>query len=189
MGAIFKEDNMEEKKLTDEELVKALECCVKNDCEKCPYLIKGFDCVISKQAENDVIDLIHRLQSENERLSLIASVLDKGVAVEIVNIQETIDTQKAEIERLTEENERVRERKNEVLHRNLELKKQVKILTEENEELHNDNTTLIAGSILQKEQVEKDTAKDIIKMLRRRSYRSIESHIMYLSKKYGVEVE
>ena len=59
---------MEEKKLTDEELVKALECCVKNDCEKCPYLIKGFDCVISKQEENDVLELIYRLQSENKRL-------------------------------------------------------------------------------------------------------------------------
>lgn len=97
----------EEKKLTDEELVKALECCVKNDCEKCPYLIKGFDCVISKQEENDVLELIHRLQSENERLSLIAGMIDKGVAVEIVNMQETIDKQKAEIERLTEEHERI----------------------------------------------------------------------------------
>lgn len=59
---------MEEKKLTDEEIVKALELCVKNDCEKCPYLIKGFDCVISKQAENDFLDLIHRLQDENRAL-------------------------------------------------------------------------------------------------------------------------
>lgn len=59
---------MEEKELTDEEIVKALELCVKNDCEKCPYLIKGFDCVISKQAENDFLDLIHRLQDENKAL-------------------------------------------------------------------------------------------------------------------------
>lgn len=59
---------MEEKILTDEEIVKALELCVKNDCEKCPYLIKGFDCVISKQAENDSLDLIHRLQDENKLL-------------------------------------------------------------------------------------------------------------------------
>lgn len=59
---------MKEKKLTDEEIVKALELCVKNDCEKCPYLIKGFDCVISKQAENDFLDLIHRLQDENKKL-------------------------------------------------------------------------------------------------------------------------
>lgn len=43
------------------------------------------------------------LQEENERLSLIAGIVSKGVAVEIVNMQETIDKQNTEIERLTEE--------------------------------------------------------------------------------------
>lgn len=94
------------------------------------------------------------------------------MAVEIVNMQETIDKQKAEIVRLTAEINQRREMMSRMdcnyateLQKNAELQKQVKRLTEENEELHNDNTTLIAGSILQKEQVEKDTAKEILQEL------------------------
>lgn len=92
------EDLAEEKKMTDDTeidvgmIVKALE-----------NASNGFGCGIVGNLYELTLDLIQRLQSENERLSLIASVLDKGVAVEIVNMQETIDTQKAEIERLTEE--------------------------------------------------------------------------------------
>ena len=60
---------MTDKKLTDEEIVKALECCVKapfcSDKTDCPY--KGVeDCV--KRHTLDAIDLINRLQEENERL-------------------------------------------------------------------------------------------------------------------------
>lgn len=56
-----------EKKLTDEEIVKALECCVDDEnvnCENCP-LVRESCAVIRKYA----LDLIHRLQGENERLT------------------------------------------------------------------------------------------------------------------------
>ena len=61
---------MEEKKLTDEEIVKALELCANGLCEKdCPAfnLITGADC--QDQMNNLALDLIQRLQSENERLT------------------------------------------------------------------------------------------------------------------------
>jgi hypothetical protein len=74
---------MYKKELTDEEIVKALECCVKNDCEKCPYLIKGFDCVISKQTENVVLDLIYRLQDENGKQKAEIERLNKCVMSEV----------------------------------------------------------------------------------------------------------
>ena len=55
--------------MTDNEIKKALECCVKapfcSDKTDCPY--KGVeDCV--KRHTLDALDLINRLQTENERL-------------------------------------------------------------------------------------------------------------------------
>ena len=51
-------------KMTDEEIIKALECCADEDmgCEVCPYWAKG--CTVEK----DTIDLINRQQAEIERL-------------------------------------------------------------------------------------------------------------------------
>lgn len=60
---------MEEKKLTDEEIVKALECCAVEPCEdcgNCPRFTKEKLC--HKANAKQSLDLIHRLQSENEKL-------------------------------------------------------------------------------------------------------------------------
>ena len=54
------------KKLTDEEIVKALKCCTVDDvtdCENCPLLRESCD-IIRKYA----LDLINRLQKENTEL-------------------------------------------------------------------------------------------------------------------------
>ena len=82
----------EEKKLTNEEIIIAEVTEAYNNNQDAGCYV------------GELLRIIQRLQIENERLSLIAGILDKGVAVEIVNMQETIDKQKAEIERLTEEN-------------------------------------------------------------------------------------
>ena len=58
---------MEEKKLTDEEIVKALKNCKKDNCIDCPYLIDEHNCNANTLLSN-ILDLIHRLQSENETL-------------------------------------------------------------------------------------------------------------------------
>ena len=84
---------MEEKKLTDEEIVKALEICVKHR-ENC-----RFDCDL-KICDDDnflikIVDLIHRLQSENEGQRKIIEYQD--------GLPDLVEQQKAEIERLTEE--------------------------------------------------------------------------------------
>ena len=48
-------------KLTDKEIVKALECAIRNDCDcNCVFLLPN--------KVQDVLDLINRLQAENERL-------------------------------------------------------------------------------------------------------------------------
>jgi FtsZ-binding cell division protein ZapB len=59
--------------LSDNEIVKALECCLKGDydkiinalCAKCPYC-KNTDCKLILQ--QNALDLINRLQAEKERL-------------------------------------------------------------------------------------------------------------------------
>ena len=61
---------MPDKKLTDSEIIKALECCANNpnDCvcyeSKCPLFGQKCIDILSKNA----LDLINRLQAENERL-------------------------------------------------------------------------------------------------------------------------
>lgn len=64
---------MPDKKLTDSEIVKALECCVSDDnnhndldeCKGCPY-IECRDC--TNDLRKETLNLINRLQAENERL-------------------------------------------------------------------------------------------------------------------------
>lgn len=87
---------MKEKKLTDEEIVKALECCSSGQtgeaCKKCP--LRGICVCNSNAIEVYALDLIHRLQSEIETLK---SNKFASWKVKFFKAQE-------EIERLTEEN-------------------------------------------------------------------------------------
>ena len=54
--------------MTDKEIIKALECCANathKDCKNCPlFVVDG--CV--KTMSTNALDLINRLQAENERL-------------------------------------------------------------------------------------------------------------------------
>ena len=87
----------EEKKLTDEEIVKALDCCTKDDCFDCPYKVRKIDCVKRKRSEKDTLDLIHRLQgtiAEYERK------LEDGELVSKEWHDEQVLHDKEEIERL-----------------------------------------------------------------------------------------
>lgn len=61
---------MEEKKLTDEEIVKALECCAVEPCEdcgNCPRFTKEKLC--HKANAKQSLDLIHRQNAKIERLT------------------------------------------------------------------------------------------------------------------------
>ena len=58
---------MPDKKLTDSEIVKALECCQNDeDCQNCP--LKEFYPYCDDVLSPATIDLINRLQADNERL-------------------------------------------------------------------------------------------------------------------------
>lgn len=98
---------MEEKKLTDEEIVKSVECCtVLGCCTQCPYFIKGIDCVNDQSHKKDILDLIHRLQDENAKQK-----------VEIEKLHTLTDMQEANVNTLFEHN--------------MELRKEIERLTEE----------------------------------------------------------
>lgn len=95
---------MEEKKLTDEELTKAVEFCISMK-ESVGY-IDGYKIKVIKFA--DILDLIHRQKAEIERLKKREKIADKDlddVSNEWANCREENARLKAEIERLTEENE------------------------------------------------------------------------------------
>ena len=53
--------------MTDNEIIKALECRVKSNCPKCPYF-QSYPCDKCKKLDKDTLDLINRLQAEVERL-------------------------------------------------------------------------------------------------------------------------
>lgn len=81
-----------ENKLTDNEIVKALECCGDEEelhyCVDCPYCDKEND-FCQEDLHRDALDLINRLQAEKEALINGQETLQKYIA-----------EQKAEIERL-----------------------------------------------------------------------------------------
>ena len=56
--------------MTDNEIIKALECASYYDCDKCPHHQENCDDRIADQYElsKDALDLINRLQAEIERL-------------------------------------------------------------------------------------------------------------------------
>lgn len=56
-----------DKTLTDNEIKKALECCKEDDCDNCPNNFGNCYANLAGYA----LDLINRLQAENERLTHI----------------------------------------------------------------------------------------------------------------------
>lgn len=171
---------MEEKKLTDEEVIEALACCVKGEtCTNCPYFIKRIDCVYHRRAEGDALDLIHRLRAENEGQRKIIEYQD--------SLPDLVEQQKTEIERLTKENNALKEtmRLDSKVYADLvvetnELQKQVDDLNE----VVKDCQRLTA----EKEQAIKDTAKEIANWLVT-TESDKEDLAKIIKEHYGVEVD
>ncbi len=184
---------MEEKKLTDEEIVKALEmdclCVVyRNGCENCPLFDE--DCSF---LPNAIKDLIHRLQSENKSLREIAIGATETQGLNIELLQKNAE-QKAEIERLTRELDdtiSMNEMYVEKVRQNAELQKQVDELKETNRKLFEYG----ASKIVECEQAVKDTVKEI--WLKAKSLEEEENDYdfplytfgLWLNRRFGVEVE
>ena len=91
-----------ENKFTDNEIIKALECCTKVDaCHECPY---GAACLDDKYVSiiaKDALDLINRQKAEIERLNV--ELVGMRGACESYKMH--YDNAKAEIERLQKVND------------------------------------------------------------------------------------
>lgn len=156
---------MEEKKLNDEEIVKALECCssalTEEACKKCPL---RRECVSkSNTIEELALDLINR--------------------------------QKAEIERLTEENGQLKGYNSGLEYEVEQLQKQMDELNRKLSIVERCEDCLTVGKAI------KDTAKEIFERLAKRKHQGVdlggffvEYHLRledlnWFEVKYGVEVE
>ena len=86
--------------LTDNEIIKALECCCKNNnCEGCPLDYLTFSSQCASELIIKSLDLINRQNSEIERLQKEANL----VSIQFQDIQERQEESQAEIEQWKEE--------------------------------------------------------------------------------------
>ena len=98
---------MKEKKLTDEEIVKALANCVNGKyltkCKNCHYYEVERGC---QGMDIDLLDLIHRLQDENERLTdtlnqyINGELINAETMGKIISLEKQVDELKAENKKL-----------------------------------------------------------------------------------------
>ena len=117
---------MPDKKPTDAEIKKALECCLEAsgvNCGKCPYCD---NCVTDENTSLmmiDVLDLLNRLQADRENYKQIAEnqqriILDKAfekkkLKAEIERLTKSVTTLTKSISELTDEVERQKKAKDE----------------------------------------------------------------------------
>lgn len=81
--------------MTDNEIVKALECCSTSSCKacsECPYHGYYGRCITKRNA--DIVDLINSQKEENSNLTS-----------HLTSLQNDLTSAKAEVERLRKENE------------------------------------------------------------------------------------
>ena len=104
---------MTERKFTDEEVIKALECCLNEDCENCPARTCCDD--DTESFVKYVFDLITRLEAENR--SLISEVNSYRQEVERLQNEQTIakfeknkDLANAKVEAVKEFAERLKDK-------------------------------------------------------------------------------
>lgn len=84
---------MTDKKLTESEIIKLLECCKKSQCSNCEYSKKKCD---GYTQVNYALDLINRQNAEIERLQKEVNL----VSIQFQDLQERYEEAQEEIERL-----------------------------------------------------------------------------------------
>ena len=187
---------MEEKKLTDEATIDSLK----------EMAIKFSKDIYVNRVLANAIDLIYRSQDENEELKYAREMASKESKQFVEYATKINADQKAEIARLNGKYRNLEINYNAVWEdfrkyeiENAELQKQVDELKAENTELYKEHTALIAGSILAKQNIPKDTAKKILDELDlffkgttfRKGYefKKIDQKLKEMRKNYNVELQ
>lgn len=182
---------MDEMKLTDKKIIKALECMAgitPRDCDNCPFMVNKF-CSDTALAEV-TLDFIQRLQAEKEELK----------QTKFSNWKVRFFKAKDEIERLTEEKwqaqddlDNYHEINRELEKRNAELQKQVDELKAWKERLKIDLENEKNWGKIQTKQAVEDTAQEIYNWLKSNisvassSFSALEKFREFFNG-YGVEV-
>lgn len=73
---------MSERKYTDEQIVKALECCINADCLNCPRWSEEWYSGMCNDFLKSVLDLINRQKAEIERLK---ESLNRSIGIDNTN--------------------------------------------------------------------------------------------------------
>ena len=202
---------MNEKKLTDEVVVKALEHCSHNrSCEYCYHNDErgSGEIVCRSRLMGKSLDLIHRLQKENEELKspkfaswkLKFFRLKEEFDKELAEHEEFAKKANAEIERLTEELDLA----NETIDRNNKRYERVSIerqkaldrvdyLEDALLDKIRRNEELITAIKQAEQQAVKDTAKEICDLIlehwEKKQFVECDWLRVTISERYGVEVE
>lgn len=87
---------MSERKYTDEEIVKALECCINADCLNCPHWSDEWYSGMCIEFLKSVLDLINR---KNAEIAALTAAVDNSTK-EFLKLHDEYQDQKKEIERL-----------------------------------------------------------------------------------------
>ena len=147
-------------KLTDSDIVKALECCSSGDtncCNKCPLDKEcGVSIPIMEELMKYALDLINRLQAENEKNKDTIRLL-----------QLALDQKRRKIVRLEEDNQ--------------ELKEEVKNLEADNERLFRDNQKVLSNWLWGN----KKHKTDYLKQLKSEAYKEFANKIDEIFKRYA----
>lgn len=203
---------MNEKKLTDEEIITAYKYCVIDnvDCKNCPC--DNWGCGIDRK---DIFGLINRQRSEIEILKDEKQKVIQDYYAESQHCDEQKDIiakQKSEIERLTKWKDKLQDTKDELEQQlidtgfkeyceenkrltdeNAELQRQVDILTAEKENLYFLNKNL-EDYIDNHEPIWKRNTEQAVKDAAKEILDEVSKHyggawLVELYKRYGVEVE
>lgn len=89
---------MSERKYTDEEVVKAIECCINADCLNCPQWSEDWYSGMCSDFLKSVLDLINR---KNAEIAALTTAVDNSTK-EFLKLHDEYQDQKAEIEDLRE---------------------------------------------------------------------------------------
>jgi predicted nucleic acid-binding Zn-ribbon protein len=88
--------------MTDNEIIKALECRVKDKCPECPYF-HSYPCDKCKKMQTDALDLINRQENENDELRADINFLDREnekLQAKIERLNKELETEKNQVIRL-----------------------------------------------------------------------------------------
>ena len=195
--------DVDEKKLTDEEIIKALECCINDegcDCGNCPDFTKEKLC--HKANAKQSLDLIHRLQEQNGKLKTLVShfeQLEKALSTEIEQLRSNYENLKERYVKVLDLNEKVIAEQKEI------IEKQVKIY----EKLENSYGELVQKNAEQKAEIERLTElqsrggyrvaelsienaelqKQVEELKNENAELKEENKQLFFKERYGVEVE